>query len=126
VSTLRPTLGPGSIGKYEHELTALDGLGLGEVDMDDCLTFVLAFVRSSARAEIGARAAREESGMDDELWWASAGPVLARVLDEEAYPLASRIGSAAGAQRGSAHDVEHAYRFGLARVLDGLATVIEG
>jgi hypothetical protein len=37
VSTLRPPLGPGLIGKYEHELAAFDGLGLTDVQMDDCL-----------------------------------------------------------------------------------------
>jgi AcrR family transcriptional regulator len=125
VSTLRPTLGPGAIGKYEHELTAFEGLDLEDVVRDDCLTFLLGFVQQSVRAEVAARAAREESGVDDEQWWAAAGPVLARVLDPSAYPLASRVGTAAGADRGSAHDPAHAYRFGLERVLDGLAAVIE-
>ncbi|MGH3718922.1 MAG: TetR/AcrR family transcriptional regulator C-terminal domain-containing protein [Pseudonocardiaceae bacterium] len=35
VSTLRPPLGPGTIAKYEHELAALDGLGLGDAEMLD-------------------------------------------------------------------------------------------
>ncbi len=125
ISTLRPTLGPGALGKYEHELAALDGLRLDDVTMDDCLTFLLGFVQESARAEVVARATQRESGVDDEQWWAAAGPVLARVVDEGAYPLASRVGTAAGARRGSAHDPATAYRFGLARSLDGLAAVIE-
>ena len=28
ISTIRPPLGPGLMAKYEHELSALDGLGL--------------------------------------------------------------------------------------------------
>jgi hypothetical protein len=32
-----PPLGPGLIGMYEHELAAFDGLGLTDVQMDDCL-----------------------------------------------------------------------------------------
>ncbi|MBC7561170.1 MAG: hypothetical protein H7270_17910 [Dermatophilaceae bacterium] len=43
----------------------------------------------------------------------------------EKYPRATRIGTAAGAAQGSAHTPTHAYRFGLARVLDGLAPLIE-
>jgi hypothetical protein len=43
------------------------------------------------------------------------------VLDERSYPLATRVGTAVG----SAHDPEHAHRFGLNHVLDGLAVLIE-
>ncbi|MGH3570689.1 MAG: TetR/AcrR family transcriptional regulator [Pseudonocardiaceae bacterium] len=124
VSTLRPPLGPGLIGKYEHELSALDGLELDDVEMDDCLTHLLTFVQASARAVADARAAQAGSAMNDEQWWAANAPLLARVLDEPAYPLATRVGAAAGAAHRSAHDPAHAYRFGLHRVLDGLAALI--
>lgn len=123
VSTLRPPLGPGLMAKYEHELAALDGLGLTDVEMDFSLTFLLAFVQANARAAQDARAAR--TGTDDAQWWADNGPLLERVLDADAYPLAVRVGAAAGAAQGSAHDPEHAYRFGLERVLDGLAALID-
>ena len=125
VCTLRPTLGPGSTAKYEHELSALDGLGLGDVERDDCLTYLLSFVQANARAVVDAAATRRDSAMDDEQWWAAAGPLLARVLDPGTYPLAVRVGAASGAAHGSAHDPDHAYRFGLARVLDGLAHLVE-
>jgi AcrR family transcriptional regulator len=126
VSTLRPPLGPGLMAKYEHELSALDGLGLDDVEMDDALTYLLSFVQASARAIADASAARRDSAMDDEQWWAANAALLARVLDPQAYPLATRVGTAAGAAHGSAHDPGHAYRFGLQRVLDGLAVLIEG
>ncbi|CAJ60123.1 MULTISPECIES: TetR/AcrR family transcriptional regulator [Frankia] len=125
VSTLRPSLGPGSIAKYEHELAALDGLGLSDTEMDDCLTHLLSFVQANARAAIDANETRAADGLSDQQWWDRAGPLLARVLDPDAFPLAVRVGSAAGAARGSAHDPGHAFRFGLARVLDGLAALIE-
>jgi AcrR family transcriptional regulator len=119
VSTGRPPLGPGSIGKYEHELAAFDGLGLDDVDRDACLAHVVEFVRAAALAAQDAA-----DGQDDAQWWAVAGPALARVLDPDDYPLASRVGSAVGAAHGSAADPEHAYRFGLDRVLDGLAAFV--
>ena len=125
VSTLRPPLGPGLMAKYEHELAALDGLGLDDVAMDDALTFLLGFVQANARDAAGAGAARAESAMDDEQWWAANAPLLERVLDPDAFPLAARVGTAAGTAHGSAHDPDHAYRFGLERVLDGLAGIIE-
>lgn len=63
--------------------------------------------------------------MNDEQWCAANVPLLGRVLDADAYPLATRVGSAAGAAHGSAHDPGHAYRFGLERVLDGLAALLD-
>jgi AcrR family transcriptional regulator len=123
VSTRRPPLGPGTSGKYEHELSALAGLGLSDLEMDDCLTYLLDFVRANAAAAFDARTAGEQDS--DAQWWQEAGPILARYLDPEKYPLAVRVGEAAGQAHGSAHDPDHAYRFGLRRVLDGLAPLIE-
>jgi AcrR family transcriptional regulator len=121
VSTHRPSLGPGQLAKYEHELAAFEDLGLSDVDRDAALAFVLEFVRGHARAARDAAAARRESGSTDEEWWAANAPLLSRVLDPAAYPLATRVGTAVGAAFGSAWDADHAWAFGLARILDGLA-----
>lgn len=115
----RPVLGPGTMAKYEHELAAFDGCGLSDVDRDAALTFVLDFVTAAARAE--ARSAPE----GDEAWWAAAGPALAAVLDPSSYPLATRVGTAAGEAQRSARHPDAAWAFGTARVLDGLAALIE-
>jgi AcrR family transcriptional regulator len=120
VSTARPPLGPGLMAKYEHELAALDGLGLHDIELDAALTFVLSFVQANA---VAAQEQADAPGTDAE-WWATAGPLLARVVDPERYPLAARVGSAAGAAQGGAYDAERAYAFGLERVLDGLAALI--
>ncbi|HEY3501881.1 MAG TPA: TetR/AcrR family transcriptional regulator [Actinocatenispora sp.] len=125
VHTARPTLGPGAMARYEHELSALDGLGLTDVQLDDAVTYLTGFVYGCARAEADARAAATDSAMNDEQWWAANAPLLAKVFDAATYPLAARVGSAAGAAHGAAYDPDHAYAFGLARVLDGLATLIE-
>lgn len=125
ISTLRPPLGPGAIAKYEHELAALDGLGLSDIEIDDCLSYLLTFVQANARTAAEAHSIHADSAVDDEQWWAQAGPALAKFVDGRNYPLATRVGTAAGLQHGSAHDPDHAYRFGLQRVLDGLAALIE-
>lgn len=125
ISTLRPPLGPGLMAKYEHELTALEGLGLTDIEMDDTLTHLLTFVQANARDVDNAHAARRDSTMSDEQWWAFNAVLLARVLDERAYPLATRVGTAAGSARSSANDPDHAYCFGLQRLLDGLAALVD-
>lgn len=125
VSTSRPPLGPGLMAKYEHELSALEDLGLDDVEMDACLAHLLMFVQACARVAADVRAAQHDSAMDDEQWWAVHAPLLARVFDERSYPLAARVGAAAGAAHGSAFNPDHAYEFGLRRVLDGLAALID-
>lgn len=124
ISTLRPSLGPGQMAKYEHELAALDGLGLTDVQIDDALSHLLTFVRANAQDAIATRTAQHDSAMDDQAWWDTAGPLLARVLDEATYPLATRVGAAAGTAHHSAHDPDHAYYFGIDRILDALTTLI--
>lgn len=124
ISTVRPPLGPGALGKYEHELAALDGTGLDDVEMDAALTLVLQFVRASALAAEEVRAARDASQLDDDKWWATNEPVLNRIMDPATYPLASRVGTAAGQAHGAAFNPDHAYEFGLERILDGLGALI--
>jgi AcrR family transcriptional regulator len=125
VSTSRPPLGPGLMAKYEHELQALEGLGLDDVEMDAALTFLLGFVQAAARSAADAAAARQDSAMSEGQWWAANAPLLSRVFDETKYPTASRVGAAAGAAHGAAYDPDHAYTFGLQRVLDGLSALID-
>ncbi|MEV6206617.1 TetR/AcrR family transcriptional regulator C-terminal domain-containing protein [Kitasatospora sp. NPDC051914] len=123
VATGRPPLGPGLMAKYEYELRAAEGLGLGDVETDAALAFLLAFVHGCARAAADERAAEQESAMSDAQWWEGNADLLARVFDPERFPTAARIGSAAGEAYGGASSSAHAYAFGLQRVLDGLAAL---
>ena len=124
ITTGRPPLGPGLMAKYEHELSALDGLGLDDIQVDAALTHLLAFVQGWARAAADTQATREDTAMDEEQWWAASGPLLEKVLDPQAYPLAVRVGTAAGTAHRAAYDPQHAYDFGLQMILDGLAALI--
>ncbi|MEU8260035.1 TetR/AcrR family transcriptional regulator [Micromonospora sp. NPDC048999] len=125
VATVRPPLGPGLMAKYEYELRAFDDTDLDDVERDASLTYLLDFVRAAARSTAEARAVQRDSAQSEEQWWAANGPLLARVFDESKYPTAVRVGSAAGAAHGAAYDPEHAYEFGLRRVLDGLGVLVD-
>lgn len=121
-SWARPTLGPGQMAKYEHELRAFDDCGIGDVDRDAALTFLLGFVHSAARADAETRALRAEQS--DQQWWSEMEPVLAELVDYSPYPVASRVGAVAGEALQAAYHPDRAYEFGLARVLDGLGRLI--
>ncbi|AKU17672.1 TetR/AcrR family transcriptional regulator [Luteipulveratus mongoliensis] len=124
VTTARPPMGPGVMAKYEHELQALTSTDLDDVRIDDVLSQVLAFAHSAARVARDAASAAAQSGMADEEWWEQVGPLLAKVLDPAIYPTATRIGQAAGEAHGSALNPDQFYRFGLERLLDGIAAIV--
>ena len=117
ISDDRTALGPGTIAKYDHELRAFDALGLDDIVRDAALTYVLDFVRASGRAQ----RPDPRSGELAELW-ATVGPQLTAYVGDD-FPLAGRVGSAAGEALQGAYSPIQAWRFGLARVLDGLATL---
>ncbi|WP_227979447.1 TetR/AcrR family transcriptional regulator C-terminal domain-containing protein [Nocardia spumae] len=125
VPTTRPPLGPGLAAKYDHELSAFDGLGLSDIEMDAALTHLLGFVNAVARIAIDTDRTAAVTGLSDHEWWERAAPVLEQVFDPRRYPLAARVGTAAGGAHDSAYSADHAWNFGLARVLDGLAVLIE-
>jgi hypothetical protein len=85
----------------------------------------LGFVQASARAAADARTEAERSARTDAQWWQENGPLLERVFDQHAYPTAARIGAAAGEALQAAFNPDHAYDFGLQRVLDGLGVLID-
>nr|WP_062342811.1 TetR/AcrR family transcriptional regulator [Herbidospora sakaeratensis] len=126
VAVSRPPLGPGTLGKYEHELSALDGIGLTDLEMDNVLTLVAAYVHGAARGVVEAARAAQETGMTDEEWWRAHEPFLAAAGDFSAYPLAARVGSASGEAYNAPADPAGSFEFGLARLLDGIAVLIEG
>ncbi|GLW90590.1 TetR/AcrR family transcriptional regulator [Actinokineospora globicatena] len=125
VETSRPVLGPNLIAKYERELTALDGTGLDDVELDSVLTLVLGHVRTAARASADSRDLERSTGLTDEQWWRVQAPWLTRFSTPGRHPTAERVGTAAGTEHGSAYSPEHILRFGLDRLLDGIEVLVE-
>ncbi|HWD02501.1 MAG TPA: TetR/AcrR family transcriptional regulator [Amycolatopsis sp.] len=122
----RPPLGPHTFAKYERELSALDGLELDDLELDAVVGLVTGFVHGAARGSVDAVRTVRRSGLTDAEWWARSAPVLARIpaAAAENFPRASRVGSAAGEAHNAASDPEHHFRFGLARILDGIEQLV--
>lgn len=110
----RTALGPGAIAKYDHELAALAPLGLDDVTRDAALTFVLDFVRANAQARRPDRRADELASH-----WPEWSARLASYVGDD-FPLARRVGTAAGEAMDAPYRPDRAWEFGLARVVDGL------
>jgi AcrR family transcriptional regulator len=120
VPTVRPILGPNAVAKYEHELTAVVGIGLTEVEMDLVVNLVTGHVEGVARRALAASQVEQSTGMTDEQWWELSGPLLRSFVEETRFSMASMVGSTAGQAYGGAHAPERAFEFGLDRILDGI------
>jgi hypothetical protein len=91
---------------------------LDDAAKDAALALVLDFVRSCARSMHHAR--RERARESPHQWWEREGPALQRLGVAQRYPLASRIGAAAGEAHGAAQDAKAHYMFGLEVILRGI------
>jgi AcrR family transcriptional regulator len=125
VATTRPVLGPNVTAKYESDLRAIDGIGLTDIEMDLTVSFLGDYVHGAVRSAIEQAQAAQRGGLTEDQWWAAYAPILAQVIDPQRFPVAGRVGSAAGAEFGSAYAADRAFEFGLARILDGLAALVE-
>jgi AcrR family transcriptional regulator len=125
IATARPPLGPNVTAKYDYELRAIDGIGLTDVEMDSVLSLVLGHAAGAARSAIEAAQVARLSGESDRQWWEARAPLLDRIFDARRFPTAARVGQAAGEAYGAASDPEHAFEFGLQRVLDGIEALVE-
>lgn len=115
----RPVLGPNSTRKYDRELAVFDRLGLTDHQLDLCLWLLLGHVRTTA-AQLQVVGSADSSG---DWWQESAAAAAARITAAE-FPLAVRVGAAAGEVQQTAFDPLLNYRFGLDRLLDGIQLLI--
>ena len=125
VFTGRPPLGPNAIAKYDLELRVVDGIGLTDTEMDAVITLVHTHVEGLARRRIEAERVEQRTGITDRQWWEAAAPALAEVYEPGRYPIADRVGTAAGQAHQAAYNVEHEYVFGLDRLIEGVAALIQ-
>lgn len=121
----RSPMGPHEVRKHEIELAPLDGIGLSDFEMDQTLAQLLNYAIQAGRVEAHLLAERRDSGLDDGEWWVEAMPVLARVIDPKRFPLTARVGLAATEARKGQFWNDEAFAFGLERLLDGIALLIE-
>ena len=125
VATSRPPLGPQVMAKYEYELAAVEGIGLTDIEMDATVALVNGYVHGAVRTAVEARQVIRRSGMTDKEWWLAHVPHLDKIGDTRNFPLASRVGTAVGNEFDAPHDSDHAFEYGLQRLLDGVSALVQ-
>ena len=62
ITMVRPVLGPNVIARYDHELAAVDGIGLTDVEMDAVVSLLAGHVEGAARRALEAGPRRAKHG----------------------------------------------------------------
>ena len=120
VAGLRAWLGPHASQRYEWQLTAVDAIGLTDVEMDQAVVLLDGLAATAARAEHDVRAAERRSGLTELAWWETNAAALAQAMGGREFPLAGRVGQATGELYQAATDPDRQFRFALDRAVDGL------
>ena len=82
VSGVRPWLGPHSADRYEWQLSAVEGIGLDDIEMDQTVSLLVGFATNIARAEHQVRLAERESGTSELEWWEANAETLGELQRE--------------------------------------------
>jgi AcrR family transcriptional regulator len=120
VNWTRPVLGPNSVAGMEVLMRGLDGLGLSGQERIAVVMLVDAYVVGQARNRIQHDAVTVQSGLSDEEFWTQQYPFLAKAMESGRYPAMAALDEDAFGM-GWAENFD----FGLARILDGMAALVE-
>ena len=122
VDGLRAWLGPHVAERYEWQLSAVDGLGLSDVEMDQSVVLLEGIAVTAVRSRHDVVSAERRSGRTELEWWEANAAAMAELVGDRRFPLASRVGQSTGQAYQAATDPERQFRFALDRVVDGLLT----
>lgn len=120
VNQTRPLLGPNSLRGFDLALSVLADTTLTDQEKVMVITVVDSFVTGVARGHILQRQAAADSGIPDEEFWQAQTPIMEQAMASGRYPHVFALASDA-----FECGFEETLRFGLARLLDGLATFVE-
>lgn len=120
VNWTRPVLGPNSVANMETYVRGLDGLGLSGQERIAIVTMVDAYVVGQARQRIQYEAVTVQSGLSDEEFWAQQFPYLEKAMTSGRYPAMAALD-----ENTFGMGWEESFDFGLTRILDGIAVLVE-
>ncbi|MGS2640096.1 TetR/AcrR family transcriptional regulator [Streptosporangium sp. G12] len=122
IATPQPPLGPNVLADVERSMRAVDGLGLDLMTMHRVAIMVSAHVQGWALLLVNEVESERRTGVTMRQRRALKAPMLQEILESGRFPMLSRLHE----ERGDAIDLDEWFEFGLRRLLDGLAVLIEG
>lgn len=120
VNWSRPVFGPNTLAGVELMLNGLAGTGLTDQERVMAVVMIDGYCTGMARSYIQYTNAAGETGISDEEFWTHQLPILESAMATGRYPAL-----AAMAENAFDADWEETFEFGLQRLLDGLAALIE-
>ncbi|MFD7321847.1 TetR/AcrR family transcriptional regulator [Streptomyces sp. NPDC059875] len=118
-----PPATPNTVAWWERAMVALEGTGLDEGAKVSVIMLVGGFVRNEALMMADLAAVISASGQGPEEVLARYGHTLRRLADPDRYPAVARMLDSGVMEEPDEPD--HEFRFGLERVLDGVALLVE-
>ncbi|MER5735717.1 TetR/AcrR family transcriptional regulator [Streptomyces sp. NPDC002262] len=119
-----PPATPNSVAWWERALVALSGTGLDEGAKLGVAMLVGGFVKNDALMAVELGEAMAAGGDAPEEAMRRYSATLRRLVDPGVYPQVARVIESGVMDR--ADDPGEEFRFGLARILDGVAALVEG
>ncbi|MFD6419851.1 TetR/AcrR family transcriptional regulator C-terminal domain-containing protein [Streptomyces sp. NPDC060194] len=116
----RPTASPHAMRYTERVLSTLHGLGLSPVQVIHVHLSLLGYAQGVAAAVESESRARQDTGLSPEEWMAANEPRLDALQTGGAYPM---LTSLFGEEEFDL-ELDELFEFGLARLLDGVATLV--
>jgi AcrR family transcriptional regulator len=119
ISTIRPPLGPNTIGSWDRMLQAVTGIGLSSAEMVAATTALGGYVRGAALDVVERSQVERSTGESEESWWSARQGFWEDYFDEERFPGISHVWHDGGFDAPL-----DPFEFGLARVLDGIEAYV--
>jgi len=114
---------PNEVAWFENALACMTGTGLSEARKASVIMLLAGYVRTLATTEADIGAAIRASGLAPSQWMAAYPRMLAELADPARFPALARFIAAGVFEAEDGPDDE--FIFGLDRILDGVAVLIE-
>lgn len=121
ISLTRPQLIPRGMAHTEFALAALGDLGLTRSEMLHLAVSLMNFVRGTAISLESEHQAVQDTGVTQQQWIESRSEGLRLIMFRGSFPLLVHVTK----QPGVHMDLQSLFEFGLARLLDGFAALID-
>ncbi|NGO77420.1 TetR/AcrR family transcriptional regulator [Streptomyces sp. YC504] len=119
VNQARTVLGPSAMRSMEVVIAPLRTMGLSDPELLSVIVTVTNWVMGHARTEADTVEAVKATGLSDEEFWGSQQPFLERAMLSGDFPQMASL-----SEETFSYAFDH-FEFGLARLIDGFATLVE-